>query len=84
MYDALGAGYTLLRFDEGVDTSGLLQAASRVGLPLVQLDLEDEVFPQAYRHRLVLSRPDGHVAWRADEAPDDPGALIDLIRGAAT
>jgi len=26
-------------------------------------------------------RPDRHVAWRADVEPDDPLALIDLIRG---
>jgi hypothetical protein len=28
-----------------------------------------------------LVRPDRHVAWRADVEPDDPLALIDLIRG---
>ena len=35
----------------------------------------------AYERRLVLVRPDGHVAWRADEAPADAGALIDVVRG---
>jgi hypothetical protein len=83
LYDALGPGYTLLRFDRGVDTSGLLHAATDVGMPLALLDVDTEVVPDAYRHRLVLSRPDRHVAWRADEAPDDPRALIDLVRGAA-
>jgi len=36
-----------------------------------------------YRHALLLSRPDFHVAWRGDDVPPDPGALIDLARGAA-
>ena len=36
-----------------------------------------------YAHKLVLSRPDQHVAWRGNAQPDDPLALIDLIRGAA-
>jgi hypothetical protein len=31
---------------------------------------------------LVLVRPDGHVAWRNDELPEDAGAVLDVIRGA--
>jgi hypothetical protein len=34
-----------------------------------------------YETRLVLVRPDGHVAWRGNDAPDDPMAVIDRIRG---
>jgi FAD binding domain len=32
--------------------------------------------------RLVLVRPDGQVAWRADEPPPDCQLLIDIVRGA--
>jgi hypothetical protein len=35
-----------------------------------------------YARRLVLVRPDGHVAWRSDEMPSDPVAVIDHVRGA--
>ena len=35
-----------------------------------------------YTQKLVLSRPDQHVAWRGEACPDDPLALIDLVRGA--
>jgi hypothetical protein len=35
----------------------------------------------AYERRLVLVRPDGHVAWRADREPGDADALIDTVRG---
>ena len=38
----------------------------------------------AYDTRLVLSRPDQHVAWRGDAPPEDALALIDRIRGALT
>jgi hypothetical protein len=35
-----------------------------------------------YRHKLVLVRPDQHVAWRGDAEPADPLDLVDLVRGA--
>ena len=37
-----------------------------------------------YERALVLVRPDGHVAWRADAEPADARALIDCVRGART
>jgi hypothetical protein len=37
---------------------------------------------RAYERRLVLVRPDGHVAWRGDASPADPLAVIDRVRGA--
>jgi 2-polyprenyl-6-methoxyphenol hydroxylase-like FAD-dependent oxidoreductase len=80
LYDAMGPGFTLLRFDRSVAADGLVGAAAKRGVPFVLLDVEVEDGP--YRHKLVLSRPDQHVAWRGNEQPDDPIALIDLIRGA--
>jgi hypothetical protein len=35
-----------------------------------------------YPEKLLLSRPDQHVAWRGDKPPNDPMALIDRVRGA--
>jgi 2-polyprenyl-6-methoxyphenol hydroxylase-like FAD-dependent oxidoreductase len=84
LYDALGPEYTLLRFDPGIDISGLTQAAAQCSMPLAVLDIEAQKMPLPYRHQLLLSRPDQHVAWRGDEIPDDPHALIDLVRGAAS
>ena len=34
-----------------------------------------------YERKLVLVRPDGHVAWRGSEMPADAGAVIDYVRG---
>ena len=84
LYDAMGPGYTLLRFDPALDVGGLERAAADRRVPLRVLDIAPAAaIPDAYRHALVLSRPDQHVAWRGDAVPADPAALVDLIRGAA-
>ncbi len=82
LYDALGPDYTLLRFDAAADVTALVRAAAGAGVPLEVLDLSAGQAPEAYRHKLVLSRPDQHVAWRADKLPERPEHLIELIRGA--
>jgi hypothetical protein len=38
---------------------------------------------ELYRHKLLLSRPDQHVAWRGDSVPENPLTLMDKVRGAA-
>jgi len=78
LYDAIGPGFTLLRLDRSVAVDPLVEAAAKRNVPLHVLDIDEA---QPYRHKLVLSRPDQHVAWRGDHAPDDPLAVIDLIRG---
>ena len=80
LYDALGPGYTLLRLDPAADAAPLSAAAEARGMPLSVLDAAGA--PEVYRHRLVLIRPDQHVAWRGDAVPADAEGLIDLVRGA--
>jgi len=80
VYDAMGADHCLLRFDRSVDVGGLTDAAASRGLPLRVVDADPV---EVYRQKLVLSRPDQHVAWRGDAIPDNPLALVDRIRGAA-
>jgi hypothetical protein len=82
LYDLMGDGQTLLRLDPRADSDPLLQAAAHRGFPLRLLDVSEPPDP-AYLHRLVLVRPDQHVAWRGDAPPADPLALIDRLRGAA-
>jgi 2-polyprenyl-6-methoxyphenol hydroxylase-like FAD-dependent oxidoreductase len=82
LYDALGPDYALLRFDRRVDVAPLEAAARLRGVPLKVLDIDLAERPAGYRHALLLSRPDQHVAWRGDTLPADALALVDLIRGA--
>jgi hypothetical protein len=80
LYDAMGPDYTLLRLDPQVDVSGILAAAELRGVPMNLLDISTK--EPVYAEKLVLSRPDQHVAWRGNAAPADTIGLIDRIRGA--
>jgi hypothetical protein len=83
LYDAMGPEFTLLRFDAALDVSAIEAAARRRGVPLRVLDLAWPANAMFYGERLVLSRPDQHVAWRGNALPADSLALIDHVRGAA-
>jgi 2-polyprenyl-6-methoxyphenol hydroxylase-like FAD-dependent oxidoreductase len=82
LYDALGPYYTLLRFVPEIDISGLTDAAATFSVPLTVLDLAATERPDIVAHALLLVRSDQHIAWRGNQLPPDPGALIDLLRGA--
>jgi 2-polyprenyl-6-methoxyphenol hydroxylase-like FAD-dependent oxidoreductase len=82
LYDALGDGYGLIRFDKGVEVDGLIAAAGKRGVPLVVLDIADAEAAALYEKKLVLVRPDRHVAWRSDTLSRDAQELIDRVRGA--
>jgi hypothetical protein len=79
----MGPEFTLLRFDPAVDVAPLERAARDRGVPLRILDVGQPDTTIFYGSRLVLSRPDQHVAWRGDRLPADPLGLIDRVRGAA-
>src|ERR1700751_1847648 len=83
LYDALGSDFALLRFDSKLDVGDLVVAAALRGVPLDVVDVEADEAAALYPCKLLLSRPDQHVAWRGDRLPNDPIALIDKVRGAA-
>jgi 2-polyprenyl-6-methoxyphenol hydroxylase-like FAD-dependent oxidoreductase len=81
LYDVLGAEFTLLRFDPAVNVDALVATAARRQFPLAVLDVDADDSASLYSRKLVLSRPDQHVAWRGDTLPPDPAQLIDHVRG---
>jgi hypothetical protein len=82
--DLFGRGFVLLRLGpEAPSGARVEQVAADRGVPLTSVSLSEPKVLAAYERRLVLIRPDGHVAWRADAEPADAGALIDIIRGQA-
>jgi hypothetical protein len=79
VYDEFGQGFTLLDLGAG-DSAGALETAARTrGVPLKTLRLQAP--DGLYRSKLVLVRPDQHIAWHGDEVAD-AGAVIDRTRGA--
>ncbi len=81
--DLFRRGFMLLRLGaDAPDGASLAAAAQRRGVPLKVVALHAPEAAALYGRKLVLVRPDGHVAWRADTAPDDPLAIVDRVRGA--
>jgi 2-polyprenyl-6-methoxyphenol hydroxylase-like FAD-dependent oxidoreductase len=81
--DLFGRGFTLLRLGPDAPSGeSLLQAAADAGVPIRAVALDHAEVRAAYQRALVLVRPDGHVAWRDDAQPRQPGAVIDAVRGA--
>jgi len=79
--DLFGPGYTLLDLG-GEGSERITEAAALRGVPLSLHKVDSPVVRESYERRLVLVRPDGHVAWRGDKAPADALALVDTVRGA--
>jgi 2-polyprenyl-6-methoxyphenol hydroxylase-like FAD-dependent oxidoreductase len=82
--DLFGRGFVLLAFKgASADTMPLAAAAETARLPLRIQAIDQPEIAGLYRNRLVLVRPDGHVAWRGDALPENPRTLVDRVRGAA-
>jgi hypothetical protein len=52
-------------------------------VPLRVIAADDPAVARLYERRLVLVRPDGMVAWRADSLPDDAPLLVATVTGKA-
>jgi hypothetical protein len=79
VYDALGPGYTLVRYDSDVAVAPLADAMRSNGVPFNIVDVSDAQPPSD--HKLILTRTDQHVAWRGDAIPDDPAHLVGKLLG---
>jgi hypothetical protein len=65
------------------DVSTFSTAAAERNIPFSKLQLAGKDQEVLYEKAMVLVRPDGQVAWRSDELPVDPGAILDLARGSS-
>jgi 2-polyprenyl-6-methoxyphenol hydroxylase-like FAD-dependent oxidoreductase len=82
--DLFGGGFTLLQLgSRQQDVASFIEAAKARGLPLRHETIARDDIAALYEAPLVLVRPDGHVAWRGERCPRDPGTVLDVARGHA-
>ena len=75
MQDRIADGYTIVKLGGGkADTRGLERAIAARGAPVAVLDVPDQVGRDIYGHDLILVRPDLHMVWRGNAAPEDAAA----------
>jgi 2-polyprenyl-6-methoxyphenol hydroxylase-like FAD-dependent oxidoreductase len=80
--DLFGRGFVLMMFQDAPSPDTLAMAFARRSVPLRVVPIDDPAVASLYERRLVLVRPDGHVAWRGDVPPTDPACVVDRVRGA--
>jgi prepilin-type processing-associated H-X9-DG protein len=81
LYDELGSGFTLLRFNSGTETTAIEHAAKAATMPLDVVDVASEPGRDLYERDLALIRPDLVVAWRGNRLPDDCASLVARVTG---
>lgn len=83
LYDAFGAGFTLLRLAPGADATHPIAAAARAAeVPLMDLDVSQVAgIRDRYEADWALVRPDQVVAWRGPSTGVDGAAIVARVTG---
>ncbi|MGH3761836.1 FAD-dependent monooxygenase [Actinophytocola sp.] len=81
LHDLLGPELSLLDLSGAHAGKPIAEEAARIGLPLSYLVCDDEHVREVCERDLILVRPDQHVAWRGNNAPESCHELLGLIVG---
>jgi 2-polyprenyl-6-methoxyphenol hydroxylase-like FAD-dependent oxidoreductase len=82
MQDRIPDGYTVLKLaGSKADLRGLQSALRDRGAPVTVIEIAQSRARDIYECDLVLVRPDLHVVWRGNAAPDDPAAIAAVATG---
>ena len=79
IFDLLGPWFSLLRFDEAIDTEPWTTSAALNGIPLAIVELPSHL-QERYGAPLLLVRPDQHVAWRGGPQ-HNPAVVLRTVSG---
>jgi len=83
LQDIAGRGFTLLNFGRPEAASNLERALRDAGVPLTVLPLAEARAHVVCGRRLVLLRPDLHIAWRGDESATGSEHVARVVTGRA-
>lgn len=81
IFDNLGPWFTVLVLGSSVDASGLIAEATRRRVPVELKTFIDPDLEQVYGARILIVRPDLHVAWRGSRPPEDAGEVWEIASG---
>lgn len=82
LFDDLGFEWTLLSFGaEARSEAAFLAAATRRGIELELLRIDEPGASDLYGAALLLVRPDQIVAWRGSDVQCDPESIFDCVLG---
>jgi hypothetical protein len=82
MQDKIPDGFTILKLGgTRADAGGLQRAIAARGAPVAVLDVPDRIVREVFGHDLILVRPDLHVVWRGNAAPEDAAEVAAIATG---
>jgi 2-polyprenyl-6-methoxyphenol hydroxylase-like FAD-dependent oxidoreductase len=84
LHDRIAEGFTILKLGRTkADASELEKAVRAFGAPVATLDVPDRVVREIYQHDLLLVRPDLHIVWRGNTAPENAAEIAAIATGHA-
>src|ERR1700733_13029051 len=84
MADRIPGGYAVLKLGgTKADPGPLERAIAARGAPVTVIEVPDAVAREVYGYDLVLTRPDLHVVWRGNAAPEDAAQVAATATGHA-
>lgn len=78
--DLFGRSFVLLAWVDSARCRTARHGGAAATCSLEAIAIDEPMVAAAYGRRLVLVRPDGHIAWRGNDFAD-PQALLDTVRG---
>ena len=84
LQDCIPDGFAILKLGgTRADADGLQRAIAARGAPVAVLDVPDRIVREVFGHDLILVRPDLHVVWRGNAAPEDAAEVAAIATGHA-